>query len=269
VTNGRERFPVSVVIPYFQKANTVERALDSIAGQTVLPAEVIVVDDEVSPRSQGVLREIDERGWPFSIRLIAMPINRGPAAARNVGWANALPGSRYVAFLDADDFWLPRKLEIQATWMDLHPHIHWSAHLAGRSAATLEATLDTPAAVPSKRITLVQLLTRNPVATPTVMIARNSAHRFRDSWRYCEDLMLWADLTTDGMCGVMLKIPLAVLGRAPCSFGGLTADIEAMHAAERRVLETLRAENKVSSLTAHFFGAIDWLRYRRRLIMTR
>jgi glycosyltransferase involved in cell wall biosynthesis len=267
VTSGPRRCAVSVVIPYFQKADTVERALVSIAGQTVLPAEVIVVDDEGSPSSQEVLRVLHDRAWPFPIRLMAMPGNGGPAAARNVGWENTLPGSRYVAFLDADDFWLPRKLEIQATWMDLHPHIHWTAHRVKRSAAAPAPPLDTAPAIRAKRITLLQLLVRNPVATPSVMIARNSGSRFRDSWRYCEDLMLWADLTTGGMCGMMLDIRLAVLGRPPRSLGGLTADIKAMHTAERQVLETLRNEHKVSPLSALLLRAISWLRYRRRLIM--
>jgi teichuronic acid biosynthesis glycosyltransferase TuaG len=269
VTKSDGRCPVSVVVTYFQKPDTIERALDSVALQTVLPTEVIVVDDEVSPDSKAVLRDLHAREWPFPIRIMAMPVNGGPAAARNFGWANTLPESRYVAFLDADDFWLPRKLEIQATWMDLHPHIHWTAHRVKWSASAHESLLDTPLAIPVKPITLLQLLARNPVATPSVMIARDSDRRFRDSWRYCEDLMLWADLTTGGMCGMMLDIALAVLGRPPRSLGGLTADIEAMHAAEKRVLETLRAENKVSPLSAHLFGAIDWLRYRCRLVIAR
>jgi glycosyltransferase involved in cell wall biosynthesis len=269
VTNVPRTCSVSVVIPYFQKPDTVERALDSIALQTVLPAEVIVVDDEVTPGSEAVLGELQKRRWPFSMRLIAMPINGGPAAARNVGWNNTLPAARYVAFLDADDFWLPCKLEIQATWMDLHPHILWTAHRVTQTAVPTKSLPDLPAAISAKRITMLQLLGRNPVATPSVMIARDSDRRFRDAWRYCEDLMLWADLTASGIFGSMLDITLAVLGRPPRSLGGVTADIEAMHAGERRVLETLRAEHKLSPLSTRLFAAIDWLRYRRRLIGAR
>jgi glycosyltransferase involved in cell wall biosynthesis len=93
---------VSVVIPVFGAGEGLRAALDSVAAQTLAPLEIIVVDD-ASP----VLPDVDAE-----VRLIRLAQNRGPAVARNQGVAQAR--GRFVAFLDADDLWLPGKLEAQA-----------------------------------------------------------------------------------------------------------------------------------------------------------
>jgi hypothetical protein len=260
---------VSVVVPYYRKADSVHRALDSVARQTVLPAEVIVVDDEVSPASEAVLRDLQTKNWPFPIQLIRMPENTGPASARNAGWHSAMPSSRYIAFLDADDLWLPCKLEMQTSWMDRHPSIHWTAHRIANQRSASAPQTSIARDIVATPVTMLQLLTRNPVATPTVMVVRHGGPRFRDSWRYCEDLMLWTDLTTSNLPGSMIELPLAVLGRPPRSPGGASSDIECMHAGERRVIDILSMENKLPLWSAFVLRMIDWLRYRYRLSVSR
>src|SRR5207247_1269651 len=107
--------PVSVVIPCFEAGGTVQRALRSIAAQTCPPEEVILVDDGGSSAEAARLRTLESD----STRLVVLPQNRGPASARNAGWAEAT--RRYVAFLDADDIWHPRKLELQTALMESDP----------------------------------------------------------------------------------------------------------------------------------------------------
>jgi glycosyltransferase involved in cell wall biosynthesis len=80
-------------------------ALESVLNQTVVPAEVIVVDDGSSDRTPEVLDQFAGR-----ISVISQE-NRGVSAARNAGAAAA--SGEVLAFLDADDVWLPRKLECQ------------------------------------------------------------------------------------------------------------------------------------------------------------
>src|SRR5262245_50985738 len=95
---------VSVIIPLYNKATTVERTLASIDAQTIRDFEVIVVDDGSTDGSADLIA-----AWPEPrIRLIRQE-NAGPGAARNKGLAEA--NGRYVAFLDADDEWLPEFLE--------------------------------------------------------------------------------------------------------------------------------------------------------------
>lgn len=101
-----------MVIPTYNRVSPLSRALNSIARQTVQPAEVIIIDDCSQPN---VLNEVKAIVSAFSERLtITLLINErnsGANHARNRGLFAA--ASRYVAFLDSDDLWLPAKLEKQ------------------------------------------------------------------------------------------------------------------------------------------------------------
>src|SRR5262245_15747118 len=104
---------VSVVIPTYNCGRLVTEAVDSVLGQTVPPAEVIVVDD-------GSQDDTAERlaAYAGRVRYLRQE-NQGVAAARNCGVAAS--GGEVVAFLDADDVWHPRKLEFQLAALDRHP----------------------------------------------------------------------------------------------------------------------------------------------------
>lgn len=91
---------VSVIIPLYNKAPYVRRALDSVAAQTFADFEVIVVDDGSTDDGPAIARDY---GDP-RLRLIQQT-NAGPGAARNAGIAQAK--GELIAFLDADDEWLP------------------------------------------------------------------------------------------------------------------------------------------------------------------
>ena len=93
--------PVSVIIPAFNRADTLPRALRSVLGQSLRPAEVIVVDDH----SQDATAEVAER---WGVRVIRHERNRGAAAARNTAAAAAT--QPWLAPLDSDDEWLPHHL---------------------------------------------------------------------------------------------------------------------------------------------------------------
>lgn len=97
----------AVVIPAYNAAATIATALDSVFAQTVPAAQVIVVDDGSADGAQlaAVLAAYGDH-----VRLVRQA-NAGPAAARNTG--ARLCDSEWIAFLDADDSWLPHKLERQ------------------------------------------------------------------------------------------------------------------------------------------------------------
>lgn len=96
---------VSVVIPTYNRATTISRAIQSVLDQTYRDLEVIVVDDGSTDSTQEILRGFDGR-----IKVIRQA-NAGPSSARNCG-IKAARGD-IVAFLDSDDVWLPSKLERQ------------------------------------------------------------------------------------------------------------------------------------------------------------
>lgn len=101
------RAPVSVVIPYYNGRDTIQRAVDSLDRQAVQPSEIVVVDDgsRVAPFEDGMVTS------RIPIRAITLPDNRGIPMARNAGIRAA--GHPWIGFLDQDDEWAPDKLERQ------------------------------------------------------------------------------------------------------------------------------------------------------------
>jgi len=91
---------VSVVIPLYNKAQYIKRAVDSVLHQTVKAAEIIVIDDGSTDGGGDAIRQLELHG----VRVIRQ-VNAGECAARNQGIAEAT--SPHVAFLDADDEWKP------------------------------------------------------------------------------------------------------------------------------------------------------------------
>lgn len=109
---------VSVVIPTYNRAQTIERALRSVAAQTLVPLEVIVSDDCSTDGTLEVVRGLESS---LSCRLVvqSLPENLGAAAARNA--AIAVARGEFVAFLDSDDAWKPEKLARQVAFLEARP----------------------------------------------------------------------------------------------------------------------------------------------------
>jgi glycosyltransferase involved in cell wall biosynthesis len=98
---------VSVVVPTFNRAGRLREALQSVMCQTYRDFEVIIVDDCSSDETAKV---VEATGHP-RLRYLRHDQNLGAPAARNTGIAAAV--GKYIAFLDDDDLWFPRKLEKQ------------------------------------------------------------------------------------------------------------------------------------------------------------
>ena len=97
---------VSIIIPVYNSEKTVERAISSALSQTYPNIEVIAVDDASSDGSLAKMAEFKD-----SVRIIAHEKNQNGSAARNTG-ASVARGE-FLAFLDADDEFLPNKIERQ------------------------------------------------------------------------------------------------------------------------------------------------------------
>jgi len=106
---------VSVIIPTYNHAVFLSEALESVFAQTCSPLEVIVVDDGSTDGTADVLC-----GYERRIRVLRQA-NRGVAAARNAGASVA--SGELLALLDADDMWLPAKLERQIARLDSEPEV--------------------------------------------------------------------------------------------------------------------------------------------------
>jgi glycosyltransferase involved in cell wall biosynthesis len=102
-------YPISVVIPTFNRVELLERALQSIVKQTFQCSEIIVVDDGSTDSTGRFLSQLSSS--KKTVLKVIRLANTGPAAARNAGIQCAV--NEYVAFLDSDDHWHKKKIEIQ------------------------------------------------------------------------------------------------------------------------------------------------------------
>lgn len=100
---------VSVIIPAYNREDTIARCINSVLTQTHEPIEVIIVDDGSKDQTVKVIQSFGER-----VTLICQP-NGGPSSARNAGAARAK--GEIISFLDSDDTWKPEKLARQVMLM--------------------------------------------------------------------------------------------------------------------------------------------------------
>ena len=103
-----------MIIPVYNCADTIERAINSVLNQRFHSWEIVAVDDGSTDCSSNILEKYGDR-----IKILRQR-NRGAAAARNTGAAVAT--GEYLAFLDADDEWLPGKLRACVDALDASPH---------------------------------------------------------------------------------------------------------------------------------------------------
>ena len=106
---------VSILIPTYNRANLVPRAIESVLAQTYKDFEIIVVDDGSTDHTAQVLEAYKDR-----IKYIYKP-NGGVSSARNLGLKHA--NGDFLVFLDSDDIIYPEKLQIQSDYLAKHPQI--------------------------------------------------------------------------------------------------------------------------------------------------
>ncbi len=179
---------ITVVMPVYNGAALLPATLDSLAAQSFIDFEVIVVDDCSTDATRACVA-----GWSDPrVRLVAMPVNGGPVLARNAGVAAAR--GRYIAALDADDLCRPDRFARQVAYLEANP----ATVLLGTAADLLvdgairsseHAAITTPM--------LIDWLTgiENPLIWSSVMIRGDAARRLdpfmRPEWLYAEDFDLY------------------------------------------------------------------------------
>lgn len=253
---------VSVIIPCYCCADTIRRAVNSIASQSLRPMELILVDDASIDQTLealiGIQKEFGE-GW---VKIIALKQNVGAGSARNVGW-DAATGD-YVAFLDADDAWHPRKIELQHQFMIEHPEAALCSHAAlchARESATGEHGMTTA----HSRITKPQLLVSNRFITPAVMVRRSLPYRFREGRRHMEDHLLWMEMACDGQILLKMEAVLAYTFKTPFGASGLSGELWNMEKAELENYAILWRTGRINLLAAAALWCLSGLKFLRRL----
>lgn len=277
---------VSVIIPAYNAAKYIGEALDSVLAQTFTSYEIIVINDG-SPDTDKLERELD--AYSANIRYLKQE-NQGAAAARNAGLRAAT--GEFVAFLDADDTWLPNFLENQLAFLHSSKAdvVFSDAMLLGESPLAGRTFMEVQ---PSRgEVTTESLLATNVTVLTSAVLARKKpildvalfdpnmkrGHDF-DLWfrlakagarfAYRRQVLAHHRIVESGLSGDILsqlKRTLAVLESIKTREQLTESEQAALQLSLKRTLGELATENgKAKLLSRDFVGALQSFREARHL----
>lgn len=239
---------VSIIVPVYNAGIYIEETIAMVRNQTYENWELILVDDCSKDDGRKKIQSLssgDER-----IRLIAKPVNEGAARARNTG-INAARG-RYIAFLDADDIWLPDKLEKELSFMEEKraAFAFTSYEFGDENARGTGKTVHAPSVLTYKKA-----LSRTVIFTSTVLLDTEKTGReiIQMPEIKSEDTATWWKLLRSGFTAYGLDEVLVIYRRPAKSLS--SNKLEAI----RRIWNLYRRQEEISfcrSCCYLFFWAV-------------
>ncbi len=182
---------VSVIIPAYNRAQALKKAIDSVLSQTYEDFELLVVDDGSTDNTRKIVENCKKQ-----VRYIFQQ-NQGVSSARNLGIYST--SGEYVAFLDSDDLWLPEKLEQQVAVMSQQPDLH----LCHTEEIWIRRGVRVNPKKKHKKYSghiFLYCLPLCVISPSSVMIRRELFHKvgyFDENLPACEDYDLWLRITKD------------------------------------------------------------------------
>lgn len=201
---------ISIIIPVFNASALINRSLDSIFNQSCdKDIEVLIIDDGSTDNSIEIIKNRKEQD---RIRLFHQE-NAGPSKARNKGIAEAR--GKYIAFLDADDYWLPDFLKKTVSFLKSHEDA--IAVTVAQRHLTTTGIHESPEGwfelAPTEGSIIENFFEfwslHNHICTGSILIRSDIAKAtqgMREDLRICEDLEYWAFLSTYGNMGYIPEI---------------------------------------------------------------
>lgn len=233
---------VSVVIPVFNAADVIGDAVSSIQAQTDPNWEIILADDGSNDGSiqTDVLAAIVQSDPRVTVVTTAGRQGAGPA--RNLGMDHAK--GRYIAFLDSDDIWHPRKLEIQlAAMQETASPLSCTAFERVNVTSGAVTTIGVPSSV-----TREQLLCTNTIACSSAIFDRaHFGNRRMPALRRRQDFAFWLSLLDDGSAALGVPFPLLTYRQMPASLSA------PKHKAARDTWYMYRSHLKLNPLKAGYY----------------
>lgn len=249
---------ISVIIPCYNCASTIQIALNSILSQTYPVNEVICVNDGSIDNTLNILNSYKER-FPNSICFkIINQSNSGPSVARNQGIDIAT--SEWIAFLDSDDYWSKQKIEEDVKFVERFPN----------------ANLISSANISKKfmKISFNKLLFKNYFNTSSVFVKKECLSKisFNENQRYSEDYRVWLDIVN--MYDSYVKSPKTTfpidLYKNENGFymgNGLSSNIWDMQKGEMYNYYNLFRSNKIMLPTLLLVSSVSLAKFSKRLII--
>lgn len=262
---------VSVIIPYYNNFNTLKRALDSVCAQSYQDFEIILINDGSLDQSQQVVEEYIKKHPDFQFRHFIQN-NNGPSAARNNGIQNA--EGKYIAFLDADDTWEPKKLEIQIGYMEDNRDVA----ITGTNCYIVKDKKQKKYSNISGSIEVgfYRLLFKSFYLTPTVVV-RSEVFFQDDFWFKVgkdqgEDLLLFIQIIRKYRGGLLFT-PLANIYKFEYGEYGLSGDLKKLLIHELDNMKILYLENqhnqkKISFSLFIMLNIYTYLKHIKRVLLT-
>lgn len=241
---------LTVIIPFFNDIPKIYRAIYSIINQTLKVKEVIIINDASNKMNKKKLVnfiKVIKKNFFSNIRLLNLKKNSGPGSARNLGWNKSK--TKYIAFLDSDDSWHPRKVELQYNFMIRNKHIDISGHASTNSFKNTNGNwLKQAKKLKFYFIPKYFLLFHNFFTTPTVMLKKNINCKFQEKKYYTEDFLLWLDCAFSKYKIVYIRQTLTYLHKPRLGHSGLTKDINKMSQGERMTYKVLFDKKYISRI---------------------
>ena len=180
----------SVIIPTYNRSNILKRAVKSVLKQTLKDFELIIVDDGSTDETKDYLSELKIK-FPTKKLIVISQNNKGVSAARNEGIKQST--GQWIAFLDSDDEWNKRKLEIQKKYIEDNPRVKW-CHGNERWVRNGEHLNQKKVHQKNGGDLFLRSLVLCLISPSTVVIHRDLFHElgdFREDFVVCEDYDLW------------------------------------------------------------------------------
>lgn len=216
---------VSVIIPTFNCARFIGRALESAFAQTYTDYEVIVADDGSTDETRDLVAR-----WNGKVCYVYQA-NSGVSSARNLAVSKG--SCEFLAYLDADDMWYPHKLEQQVVFLDAHPEcglVHSDVSIVDESDSIIVQNLnrETGRSVPTGPC-VMDLLRDCHIQTLSVVERRSCYTRtggFDERLQTVEDYLQWILVALDGHSIGYIDEPLAMYRRRSGSLSGSSVSID-------------------------------------------
>lgn len=268
-----KRADVSVIIPVYNSGEEAYRAVRSIAHQTLLPLEVILIDDcspKVDETRLWLSKIQDDFRDKFALKVLYQKENKGPGEARNAGWDIAR--GKYVAFLDSDDVWHPQKMTIQYSFMIKHPGVGFSCHhLAVISTDQIQSFSSNSITITDKnfiKISPIRYLFKHyPIGGTSYVMAKNvSDIRFMPGKRYSEDYLVWLEFCFK-YGGILIDKFMGASFKPFYGAGGLSQSLWNLEKGELENYRILYSKKMISFLTMTFASIFSFIKFLRRILL--